>query len=59
MYRCNSVKEYRDKLDFIINNIEELKSRHSSAQSIVDLEHLKLSYLIELEYFKRERSSGS
>ena len=51
MYRFNTLNEYKKRLGQLNRKIRSLKRHHADAQSIVNCEALKLSYLIEMKDF--------
>ena len=55
MYRFMTLGEYNIKLDQLTDRINCLKREHADAQTIVNYEALKLSYIIEMKDFCREK----
>jgi hypothetical protein len=51
MYRFSTLNEYKKRLGQLNRKIKSLKRHHADAQSIVNCEALKLSYLIEMKDF--------
>jgi len=53
MYRFKSLKDYENKLDQLTESINILKKNKADAQVVVNMEALKLSYIIEKIDFER------
>ncbi len=52
MYRFKRLQDYYFKIQQLNKAISELKNTNAAAQEIVDIEMLKLSYLIEKNDFE-------
>lgn len=54
MYRFMTVRDYELKLIQLKRRIRNLKHQKADAQTIVNCEALRLSYMIEYKDFRRE-----